>query len=491
MKKVTLFILMIFAALATHAQLTFQISGLVLTNNYQNVVPNHPVYVVDSASGAAVIIYNYTTDANGTFTDTITAMGATGTLWFMAPDSCGFATIAINYSPNSPTNLATAGLVLCNNIVGGGSTGCNYTVSGLPVAGIPNQAYFEFFGQGGTNYLWDFGDGNSSTLPNPFHTYAQPGAYMYCLTIDSCTPVCDSIVIPATSGCDPFFIPQVNGATVVVYPWLLTGQFQVVIDWGDGIIETFTPQNIPVLPNNITHTYAAPGNYQICFTHSNASIGCSNSYCDTVTVGVGSPIQCNAAFIVDTVNSQPGTVYVWNMSGVTGATANANVDFLWNFGDGTTSTQPFPTHQYQSPGTYILCLTLTATDSTPVGGITCTSTFCDTLTVDQNGNIIYKGAIIGWSLVILDPSTIGINEVAFNAIKLYPNPAHDYFVIDMPDIIQNASLEIYALSGQRISTATLLGNGKNEIDISTLANGIYFVKIWSSSQAKTYRLVKN
>ena len=27
---------------------------------------------------------------------------------------------------------------------------------------------------GGTNYLWDFGDGNSSTAFAPTHTYASP-----------------------------------------------------------------------------------------------------------------------------------------------------------------------------------------------------------------------------------------------------------------------------------------------------------------------------
>ncbi|MDO8367945.1 MAG: PKD domain-containing protein [Saprospiraceae bacterium] len=50
--------------------------------------------------------------------------------------------------------------------------------------------------QGATSYLWDFCDGNLSTLPNPVHTYAAPG--VYCLTlyaIDNCGLV-DTIVYP-------------------------------------------------------------------------------------------------------------------------------------------------------------------------------------------------------------------------------------------------------------------------------------------------------
>ena len=53
------------------------------------------------------------------------------------------------------------------------------------------------------SYLWDFGDGNTSTLQNPFHTYSN-GLYSPCLTVtyfDSvimnfCTSIyCDSILI--------------------------------------------------------------------------------------------------------------------------------------------------------------------------------------------------------------------------------------------------------------------------------------------------------
>ena len=56
------------------------------------------------------------------------------------------------------------------------------------------------------SYLWDFGDGNTSTLQNPFHTYSN-GLYIPCLTVtyfdsvimNSCTSIfCDSILIGNT-----------------------------------------------------------------------------------------------------------------------------------------------------------------------------------------------------------------------------------------------------------------------------------------------------
>lgn len=480
---------MLTATLMIQAQSTYQISAQVLTNNYQNMVPNYPVIVIDSGNTGSSAVYNFVTDANGQFTDSLTTVAVTGTLTFLAPDSCGFTGIVLGYSTNTPSTMATAGLVLCNNIVNTG-TNCSYTVNALPVAGQPNMVAFNTTANNGTTYAWDFGDGNTSSSPAPFHTYAQPGTYYYCLSVDSCPPVCGIIVVPNISGCDPTFIPQVNGSVVNIFPWLLTGQFEVVVDWGDAVVDTFTPQNIPVLPNNISHTYANPGNYQICLTHSNASIGCSNTYCDSVTVATGSPFQCNAAFVIDSVNSQPGVVIAWNTSSVAGATANTVYDFVWDFGDGTTSNNPYPTHQYQNPGSYAICLTLTASDSSLGNGAVCTSTFCDSLAVDQNGNIIYKGQVVGWSFQVLNPATVGIDEDLLEEIKIYPNPANDFINISIPNELQSASIELLSINGQLLRSQKLTQSTNNEIAIADLPPGLYLAKVNFNQTSKVFKIIK-
>ena len=488
MKRFNLLFILLFGAMALSAQQTFIISALVLNNNYQVPAANYPVIVIDSASGAnpVISVYNYTTNANGTFSDTVVAGGISGKFWFLAPDSCGFAVMGVSYSTNSPSTLATAGIILCNKIIVNPSPNCNYTVSALPVAGFPNQAFFNYSGQGGSSYLWTFGDGTSSNQPNVFHTYAQAGTYTYCLQIDSCPPVCGTITVFNSGGCDPFFFPVTNGATVDIYPSLLTGQFLAIVDWGDGIQDTFTPLNIPSIPNTISHTYAVPGTYQICLTHSNAQLGCSNTACNTVIVTAGSPFQCNASFIIDTVNSQPGTVYVWNMSAVSGGSPNTIVNFIWDFGDGTTSNLPFPTHNYQNPGSYQLCLTMTAVDSSL---ITCVSTFCDSLTVDQNGNIIYKGAIIGWNLVVLNPASIGIDEDALAQAKIYPNPANDVLNIELPEGIATSTAEVFSVNGALLKTH-VLRSGQNQIMVDNLPAGMYVIQLRSDASAAQIKFIK-
>jgi gliding motility-associated-like protein len=62
---------------------------------------------------------------------------------------------------------------------------------------LPAPMFFQNNSAGATNYLWDFGDGSTSTLTNPAHTYAQSGVYEVTLYAfdnsgSNCNPI-DSI----------------------------------------------------------------------------------------------------------------------------------------------------------------------------------------------------------------------------------------------------------------------------------------------------------
>jgi PKD repeat protein len=486
MKRFTLISFFALLSIAAFAQGTAVSVNISVVDSNNNPVPNHIVTLVDSSFMGSW--YALTTNASGVINTVVTvptpALGTSKQLYLITSDNCN------NYYSTDTLLLGNTiqffwshNFVVCPQ---SNPANCNYTVSALPVAGFPNQAFFNFSGQGGSTYLWTFGDGTSSNQPNVFHTYAQAGTYTYCLQIDSCTPVCGTITVFNSGGCDPFFFPVTNGATVDIYPSLLTGQFQAIVDWGDGIQDTFTPLNIPSIPNTISHTYAVPGTYQICLTHSNAQLGCSNTACNTVIVTAGSPLQCNASFIIDTVNSQPGTVYAWNMSALTGGSAATIVNFIWDFGDGTTSNQPYPTHNYQNPGSYAICLTMTAVDSSL---ITCISTYCDSLTVDQNGNIIYKGALVGWNFVVLNPASIGIDESVLEQTKIYPNPAKDVLTIELPETATTAEARLFSVSGALVNVVQLQA-GTNTLDVATLPTGLYVLHLKSDVATTQIKFVK-
>ena len=116
------------------------------------------------------------------------------------------------------------------------------------------------------SYLWDFGDGGTSTGQNPTYAYSQAGSYTVTLTVtddDSATdtdttsatvadtgPVADFTASP-TSGPAPLTVTFTDASTsydgVVSWAW----------DFGDG--ETSTDQNP-------THIYDEQGSYTVSVT---------------------------------------------------------------------------------------------------------------------------------------------------------------------------------------------------------------------------------
>lgn len=111
----------------------------------------------------------------------------------------------------------------------------------------------------------------------------------------------------------------------------------------------------------------------------------------------------------------------------------------------------------------------------------------DVYAVGDNGQpIIWKNGVItslsnnnGSAMgVFIVPSTnTAINKIANVNTLIYPNPTNNSFVIDYNGFIQ---VKIYDMLGKEILTQN--ANGKTEINISNLSNGIYIVKILSENK---------
>ncbi|MEM6964341.1 MAG: PKD domain-containing protein, partial [Bacteroidota bacterium] len=75
----------------------------------------------------------------------------------------------------------------------------------------------------GTSYVWDFGDGNSSTLTNPNHTYSSNGTYSVCLDVtNSCgtDQYCTNVLISGNSCDIPIGLSSSNNTpTSVTLSW--------------------------------------------------------------------------------------------------------------------------------------------------------------------------------------------------------------------------------------------------------------------------------
>jgi PKD repeat protein len=92
-------------------------------------------------------------------------------------------------------------LVVVNNEL---NASFHYSYPGLTV-----QFTAHYSGQ--ANYLWDFGDGSTSTIANPSHVYTTEGAYNVCLTLSSSIGIKKMcIATPAQEHCMAKELPNIS-----------------------------------------------------------------------------------------------------------------------------------------------------------------------------------------------------------------------------------------------------------------------------------------
>lgn len=194
---------------------------------------------------------------------------------------------------------------------------------------------------GGTNYSWDFGDGNTSTAYSPSHIFSNPGTYDVALMAnDGCS--FDTTTVTITVFPSPQVSFNYSPDSVCIntpFDFINTSQnlANSVWDFGDGNQSNLT---------NPSHEFSAPGDYLVTLTGTGLVNGCTAVYSDLVHVSTN-PI---ASFVANPLNGcAPLPVQFINQS------TNASY-FYWNFGDGNTSGLPNPVHTFTDAGTYTVQL---------------------------------------------------------------------------------------------------------------------------------------
>lgn len=99
---------------------------------------------------------------------------------------------------------------------------------------------------------------------------------------------------------------------------------------------------------------------------------------------------------------------------------------------------------------------------------------------------------MGVTTVVLNvQQCVGLKDITttLNGVKLYPNPNDGMFTVELNSNI-NKTVEVIDMTGRVISSVS----GKDEVvkvDISQLANGIYYVKIKTDSAVEVIKVNKN
>ncbi len=289
-----------------------------------------------------------------------------------------------------------------------------YNVEDLSVQFTPNGT--------ANSYYWDFGDGDTSTYMNPIHVYDSMGTYTVCLSVtNDCGQEtdCQEVSICADPTADFYY--YINGLELSFFQQsALAEDYQW--DFGDGT-HSYEP--------NPVHTYDEEGNYIVSLIVFN--VCGADQHFDTIYLLL--PMMCNFNFTVD----ENGVVHFQDES------LDA-MSCFWDFGDGGTSTEQNPVHQYEANGTYNCCLTIENDEGTYSY---CTDVIVDTYEEPVELNIYFSS---------------GSKSIKFEI------PEDGQYKIRMFDLKGNP---VYT------NELDLKGGSTFELGTSTLPMGVYVIELSS------------
>lgn len=281
-----------------------------------------------------------------------------------------------------------------------------------------------------SQYLWNFDDGQTSTLKNPTHSYLTSGVFNVTLTVTT-TEGCINHITKAI----PVWAPPVASFTAtaptcagdsVLFTSLSSTPHGVISTWdwifGDGFTGT---------GQIVSHLYASGGTYSVTLTIT-TSDGCTA----TKTIQVVIQPAPLAAFTYATIRCAQEPVQFTDLSQYGGGSAINQ--WLWNFGDPSSgsanqSTVKNPTHNFTHSGTFNVNLMVTTAsgcfdsiskpvtiNAAPIANFTADTACVGSLTQFADSSVANSASIASWLWNFGEPSS-----GTFNTSTLQ-NPTHNY-----------------------------------------------------------------
>lgn len=496
---------------------------------------NNTIYCIDSSSKSITINYQscattinatVNTQNNGQVTFTANTPGATSYMTYIWLYGDGTSDTTLNntishtygYSGNFNVQLIArdsnntcqyTNSTMVTVLNGCGQANFSYNANGLAVNFYNSSSYLNGYSESAS---WDFGDGSTSTLYYPTHTYATSGTYntkLITTWYDSSNNIVycsDTITKPVTvSGTNSgaykitgnilvdsgLSLPQVYRVWLIVYD--STAQFLAAID-------TLTVTNSAgAVSTPYTFNNVMPGIYRVKAKLMNAqaqNTGYVPTYHDSALLWNNATLiyQTASGSIGKDIDMQhgtpttgPGFIGGSVNQGANKGTANGIPDmpvYLVDMNDkllqyvetdasGSYSFSDIPTGTYKIYPEEMSYITTPA-----VVTLTSTST--------SLGNIYFERS---HAQKTITPIPTGINDIdSDNTFALYPNPASQSVSVNWNGA-HVANIIITDITGKQILTSSLAANSTKQIDISTLTKGLYFVTVECNGQKTTQKLL--
>lgn len=358
-------LLFLLGILTTFSQNNYfvSVSGHIYHDSTMTAVPNHLVNAKITGSGM-VQVATFITDDSGFYSGSFTGFSF-GNLDVSTIDCNGQEILySVPFSPGN--NVFEFDFWICAPIVFDCKASFTYEI--FPGNTLSTVVFTDLSIGDPSNWIWDFGDGNTSTLQNPEHTYESQGVYQVCLTISTpdgaCTDIfCDFVYVGNSfPGCTNWF--WYNQSSDYVFEFYAESDppaDNYIWDFGDGttgtgqtITHAYLPNTGDVFMVTLTSYSFDPATGDSCFAIS----------FDKVYI-YGFPNDCENWFWY--IQSPDGSLEFFGDAFPPAET------YEWEFGDGTTGTGQTISHQYDPNLGNMFIVTLTTTSYTANGEI-CTAT---------------------------------------------------------------------------------------------------------------------
>lgn len=307
-----------------------------------------------------------------------------------------------------------------------------------------NSVFFSNQSQNAQTWQWNFGDGESSQEQSPTHLYTAPGFYTVTLTA---TGICgndveqQTVVIVGPPEAD--FMANATEICPGDTVWF-TNLSQNAATW-NWLFPGGSPDTSTVF--NPSVVYATPGNYSVTLNAFNNSGSTSAMYVDYIHV-----LPLPTANFIAEVDGYSVTLFNASMNGDA---------LLWNFGDGTTSTDINPAHTYASPGSYVVHLTAT----------------------NACGQHDYEIGIL-----IQESSAVSPDS---GPVHILPNPNDGRFDVRIPGGTKVEKITLIGPEGRLIQQvrSTETSDGLWRMDINGVPAGVYLLNILTDRQMLTTKVI--
>lgn len=340
---------------------------------------------------------------------------------------------------------------------------------------------------GNNVYYMDFGDGLYTNIANATHTYYYDSTYIITFNIQNPISACSStstqtIVINNAHPiptCTAAFTYTIGSAGQVSFTGSYTGSASInTYNWNFGNGTSLNTQN-PV------YTYPYNGTYTVNLYIQDSLAACYSNTSQVLTITNAATAPCTPTVTFnmhqDSLNPQPG---VWEISAYySPQVTNA----VWNWGDGTSSAGFAPTHNYSAAGQYTICVTVYSScgDS---------STVCqnDSLyRINHNNN---PNSVI--SVTVINENGTGIKDNSTSdRVAVYPNPGSGVVKLQINNISSasnDARINVTNVLGEVVFSSSEKVSGNNfvsELDLQSLSNGSYFLKVDLGGRIYTNKFV--